>query len=189
MITTVTCAYDVTATLLPRVFGVLNPRSDYTVGQDLFAPHDREYVLAGSYLENAIVESDRIVLIDNLGILRFKDKRYQDSTDTTRDGFIWDAIKQMSYFMQGVERVTPEATSTPLPQAAVATPDAAATDAADAAGADSAAPDAASAAPAPNVPAEAKPAPAELVAPTSGAGATLQAVPVEPAADGIATMP
>lgn len=123
-------------------------------------------------------------------MLRFKDKRYQDSTDTTRDGFILDAIKQMSYFMQGVERVTPEATSTPLPQAAVASPEAAdATDAADVARADSAAPDAASAAPAPNVPAEAKPAPAELVAPTSGAGATLQAVPVEPAADGIATMP
>lgn len=117
-------------------------------------------------------------------MLRFKDKRYQDSTDTTRDGFILDAIKQMSYFMQGVERVTPEATSTPLPQAAVASPEAAdATDAADVARADSAAPDAASAAPAPNVPAEAKP------APTSGAGATLQAVPVEPAADGIATMP
>lgn len=192
VITTVTSAYDVTATLLPRVFGVLNPRSDYTVGQDLFAPHDREYVLAGSYLENAIVESDRIVLIDNLGMLRFKDKRYQDSTDTTRDGFILDAIKQMSYFMQGVERITPEATSTPLPQAAVATPEAAATEAADAtdaAGADSAAPDAASAAPAPDVPADAEPAPAELVAPTSGAGATLQAVPVEPAADGIATMP
>ena len=190
VITTVTSAYDVTATLMPRVFGVLNPRSDYTVGQDLFAPHEREYVIAGSYLENAIVESDRIVLIDQLGMLRFKDKRYQDSTDTTRDGFILDAIKQMSYFMQGVERVTPEVTSTPLPQSAVAAPDAAvAPDAAAAAGADSTAPDAASAAPASEVPADAEPAPAELMSPTSGAGATLQAEPVEPAADGIATMP
>lgn len=116
VITEVTSAYDVTATLLPRVFGVTNPRSDYTIGYDLFQPEVRDFVLTGSYLENAIVESDRIVLIDKFGMLRFKDKSYRDSTNTSRDHSIWDALKLMSYYLQNVPRLS----TTSAPDGAVA---------------------------------------------------------------------
>lgn len=95
-----TCAYDVTATLLPRVLGVRNPIKDFSIGQDFFDPTERKYVIAGSYLENAIIETDRIVVIDKLGMLNFKDKNFRPSNNTTRDGYLLEAIKDMSYYFK-----------------------------------------------------------------------------------------
>lgn len=95
-----TCSYDITATLLPRVFGVRNNISDFSIGHDLFSNQYHKYVLAGSYLEHAIIEEDRIVLINKLGMLDFKDKNYQSSKDKTRDSFIFDAVGLMSFYMQ-----------------------------------------------------------------------------------------
>lgn len=94
-----TSAYDITATLLPRVFGVRNNISDFSIGEDLFSERSTKYVLVGSQLENAIIEDDRIVLINKLGMLDFKDKQYKTAKDETRDTFLFDAIGQMSdYF-------------------------------------------------------------------------------------------
>lgn len=95
-----TCAYDISATLLPRVLGVRNPIKDFSIGQDLFDNHERKYVLAGSYLDNAIIERDRIVVIDKLGMLKFKDKNFRPSDNTTRDGYLFEAIKDMSYYFK-----------------------------------------------------------------------------------------
>ena len=94
-----TSAYDLTATILPEVFGVTNPISDFSIGQNLFNLKPVNYVLCGSYLENAIVEKDRIVLIDELGMLRFKDKHYNDTDNTARDAHLLEAVKTFSEYL------------------------------------------------------------------------------------------
>ena len=94
-----TSAYDLTATILPEVFGVTNPISDFSIGQNLFNLKPVDYVLCGSYLENAIVEKDRIVLIDELGMLRFKDKHYNDTDNTARDAYLLDAVRTFSEYL------------------------------------------------------------------------------------------
>ena len=94
-----TSAYDLTATILPEVFGVTNPISDFSIGQNLFNLKPVNYVLCGSYLENAIVEKDRIVLIDELGMLRFKDKHYNDTDNTARDAYLLDAVRTFSEYL------------------------------------------------------------------------------------------
>lgn len=94
-----TVSYDITATVLPRVFGVSNPLSDFTIGQDLFNLQPIDYFLAGSYLENAIVERDRIVLIDKVGMLQFKNLDYSDSADTERSSHLLQAIKTFTEYL------------------------------------------------------------------------------------------
>ena len=94
-----TSAYDLTATILPEVFGVTNPISDFSIGQNLFNLKPVNYVLCGSYLENAIVEKDRIVLIDELGMLRFKDKHYNDADNTARDAHLLEAVRTFSEYL------------------------------------------------------------------------------------------
>ena len=94
-----TSAYDLTATILPEVFGVTNPISDFSIGQNLFNLKPVDYVLCGSYLENAIVEKDRIVLIDELGMLRFKDKHYNDTDNTARDAHLLEAVRTFSEYL------------------------------------------------------------------------------------------
>lgn len=93
-------SYDITATLLPRVLGVRNPVKDYSIGADLFDLPERKYIVASSYLDNAVIEKDRIVVLDRFGLLHFKDKNFNDSQDKTRDGYLFDAIKIMSYYLQ-----------------------------------------------------------------------------------------
>lgn len=100
VVETLSCAYDVSATILPRVLGVRNPIKDFSIGADLFELPERKYVISGSYLDNAVIESERIVILNRFGLLEFKDKNYRDSQDTSRNGNIFDAIKIMSYYLQ-----------------------------------------------------------------------------------------
>ena len=92
-------AYDLSATVLPEVFGVKNPTRDFSIGQNLFNLKPIDYVLCGSYLENAIVEKDRIVLIDEIGMLRFKDRNYNDTDNTKRDKYLLEAVSTFSEFL------------------------------------------------------------------------------------------
>lgn len=83
-ITQKTSVYDISTTLMQEVLGVINDTRTYSIGQNLFHLIPREYVLAGSYTENAIIEDERIIVIDALGMLHFKDKKYKNSKDTSR---------------------------------------------------------------------------------------------------------
>ncbi|MCR5084509.1 MAG: sulfatase-like hydrolase/transferase [Succinivibrionaceae bacterium] len=100
-------SYDVSTTLMEDVFGVSNPREDYTVGQNLFDLRPLPFFLSGSYLENAVVERDRIVLIDEMGMLQFKDLSYRDSPNRERGETIMGALRQMSQFVKPEERQEP----------------------------------------------------------------------------------
>lgn len=91
-------AYDISATLMQEVFGVINPIKDYSLGQNLFNLKDRKFLLAGSYNQNAILENERIILIDSLGLIHFKDKVYKDSKNTSRDAYLLEILKDFSYY-------------------------------------------------------------------------------------------
>ena len=99
-----TVSYDVSATILPRVFGVTNPLSDFTIGQDLFNLQPRAYFLAGSYLENAVIEPKRIVLINEVGMLQFNNLDFSDSSVTSRNANLLDAFKVFSEYLDKGER-------------------------------------------------------------------------------------
>lgn len=104
VVDTLSSSFDISATILPRVLAVRNPVKDYSIGSDLFELPERKYVIASSYLDNALIEKDRIVLLDKFGLLHFKDKNFKDSSNTTRDAHLFDAIKIMSYYLQSDDK-------------------------------------------------------------------------------------
>lgn len=59
---------DVAPTLMHHVLGCTNPSSDYSHGDDLLDPTlDHDWVAASSYLDLAIIEENRITVIDGAG--------------------------------------------------------------------------------------------------------------------------
>ncbi len=94
-----TTAYDISATLMPRVFGVTNEVSDYSVGRDLLELGPLDYYIAGSYSENAVVQKDKIVLIDKVGMLRYKDNLYRDIPKSVNDAYLMESLKILSYYL------------------------------------------------------------------------------------------
>ena len=91
-------SYDVSSTLLQDLFEATNDPRDYGVGQNLFALKPIDFFLAGSYMETAIVEASRITMIDNLGLLYFKDNNWRDSDDKSRSKAVVDGILQLQEY-------------------------------------------------------------------------------------------
>ncbi len=58
-----TSHYDLVPTLLQKIFSCNNPIADYSIGYNLFDNTPRDAVLVGSYINNAIVERDRITIL------------------------------------------------------------------------------------------------------------------------------
>lgn len=92
-------AYNVSTSLLTAVLGVKNKIDDFSVGSDLFNRNNTKYVLATNHREHAIIENERIVLIDDLGMMNFRQKNNQESSDTTRNGYLFDAIKELTLYL------------------------------------------------------------------------------------------
>jgi hypothetical protein len=86
---------------MQEVLGVENPTEDYSVGQKLFRLKPRPFFLSSSYLETGIIEKDRIILIDSLNTLHFKDLNYRNSSNTKRDKNIFDALMLMNKYTKG----------------------------------------------------------------------------------------
>lgn len=95
-----TTAYDITATLMPEVLGCTNPIVDYSVGSSLWEPNDRQWFISGSYQSSAIVEENRIVLMNAAGFLDFKDRHYRESENKARTPNLLQAIEEMSRYRQ-----------------------------------------------------------------------------------------
>ena len=95
-----TTAYDLTATLMPEVLGCTNPTQDYSVGTRLWEPKQKNWFIVGSYQNSAIVEQDRIVLINGAGFLSFKDRQYRETSHETRTPNLLEAIELMSRYRQ-----------------------------------------------------------------------------------------
>ncbi|KAA6230701.1 sulfatase-like hydrolase/transferase [Campylobacter sp. LR291e] len=99
-IDTLSTAYDIPVTLMQEVFGVKNNPKTYSLGQNLFNLTQREYFIAGSYLENAIIEKDRIILINKLGVLSFKDINYSNHANIKNRQNIFKALQDMNEFLK-----------------------------------------------------------------------------------------
>lgn len=96
-----TSALDVVPTILTRVLGCKNPVSDYSVGKDLFTPvKERSFVYVSNYSKDAFVEKNRIVLINELGILSFLDPSYNPSKDTSIPSYLKQVLDETSRYLK-----------------------------------------------------------------------------------------
>lgn len=75
----ITTSYDLTATLLPEVLGVTNDTSDYTIGKSFFDQSPRDPIISSSYLEDAVIKKDYIIISNSINGIRIKNKNYRDS--------------------------------------------------------------------------------------------------------------
>ena len=109
----VTVSYDLTATLLPQVLGVQNRGSDYSLGRNLLLPvtKPRKFLLVGSYLEQALLEKDRIIVLDAQGRLTYRDWNYQPVAAGDPEANLFAAIRQMTAFLQDAQEAELSETS------------------------------------------------------------------------------
>ncbi len=76
-----TSHYDVAPTLLGRLYGCANDPADYSSGADLFDRPDWDWMVAGSYFNYAVLESDQITVTYPNGLYEVRDWDYQVLTD------------------------------------------------------------------------------------------------------------
>lgn len=57
-----TSHFDISTTLLQRIFGVTNDPRDFSSGQSLFNPKERDFFLSGGFSKTAVIEKDRITV-------------------------------------------------------------------------------------------------------------------------------
>ena len=94
-----TTAYDISATLMKEELMCTNDFSDYTVGQSLFdTSSSRNWFLAGDYNNLAIVEDERIVVIDRFGMLKFKDKAFKKTDREEKNANMFLALELIARY-------------------------------------------------------------------------------------------
>ncbi|MCF0253716.1 MAG: sulfatase-like hydrolase/transferase [Duodenibacillus sp.] len=76
-----TSGLDIVPTLMADALGCTNPLSDYTAGRSLWQDAGRPFVYVSNYSQNAFVEKDRLVVINQAGVMQFKDLRNRKSAD------------------------------------------------------------------------------------------------------------
>lgn len=68
-----TSHYDVAPFLLSKILGCRNAISDYSVGEDLFKPHTKPYLIVGSYINMGMVEKNRNTTLLTTGNIQIAD--------------------------------------------------------------------------------------------------------------------
>lgn len=77
-----TLHYDIAPTIMRHYLGVKNPMTDYSFGQDLFAPTPRESFICGYNERFAIIEKDRITNIYTSGLFDVTDQKLNPLDDS-----------------------------------------------------------------------------------------------------------
>lgn len=77
-----TSHYDITPTLMSEALGCKNPLSDYSIGSDLYDKPNHDWIVMGSYGENALYQKDKITLVDNAGRLSVRTPNYKPLPDS-----------------------------------------------------------------------------------------------------------
>lgn len=95
-----TSAYDLMPTLLTRLFNCQNNLSDYSIGQDLLTPTNRlPFLLAGSYVNMGIIESDRLNTLQASGQINITDLRATPiSNAKPRKAILQQALNLMRFY-------------------------------------------------------------------------------------------
>jgi len=71
-----TSHFDLAPTLLAGVFGCTNPPADYASGQNLFADHQWDWLIAASYSNFALVEPDQVTIVSPTSY-EIRDRNYR----------------------------------------------------------------------------------------------------------------
>ncbi len=95
-----TSALDVVPTILPEVLGCTNPTSDYSSGYSLWENANRPFLYCSNYSKNAYIEPDRVVMINEKGLMDFVDNQNKKSSDRTIPLYIKDAMKEQTRFFK-----------------------------------------------------------------------------------------
>jgi membrane-anchored protein YejM (alkaline phosphatase superfamily) len=96
-----TSGLDMAPTLLPQALGCKNPTTDYSVGTPLFTQENRRnWVYISNYSQDAFVEPNRIILINQTGALQYLDTHYQPAADTTPPAFMPTILEESSRYLR-----------------------------------------------------------------------------------------
>ncbi|MGC3874100.1 DUF3413 domain-containing protein [Halomonas sp. GXIMD04776] len=89
---------DVAPTLMRHVLGCSNPFSDYSHGRDLLdSTLDHDWVSASSYLDLAVIEQDRITVIDGAGGWKVVDHQLAPQEKTISPA-VFEAMQALKQF-------------------------------------------------------------------------------------------
>jgi membrane-anchored protein YejM (alkaline phosphatase superfamily) len=72
-----TSHYDLVPTLMQDLLGCTNSATDYSVGSNLFELREWDWLVAGSYFNFAVIESDQITVTFPTGLYEVRDWDYQ----------------------------------------------------------------------------------------------------------------
>ncbi len=93
--------FDIVPTILQEEFSCENDLATYSVGRNLFDSSPRSFLLLGNYNDSAIVESNRITVIDGYGHLRVTDAELHPSADQQPSpAIISSVMEQLRRFFQ-----------------------------------------------------------------------------------------
>ena len=96
-----TSGLDIVPPLLPHALACKNPISDYSVGTPLVTQETRrDWVYVSNYSQDAFIETNRIVLINQAGAMQYLDNQYQPSSDTTAPSFIQMVLEESSKYLR-----------------------------------------------------------------------------------------
>ena len=97
---TLSTHYDVLPTLLSELLGCTNDAADYSVGRNLLSPteEDRDWFMAASYSNYAIVGHEQTVAIDAVGGYTVLDSEYREIPDAKLPNWARKALKMLYTF-------------------------------------------------------------------------------------------
>ena len=74
--------------------------SDFSIGESLWTPKRKNWFISGSYQNSVIVELDRLIIINEVGSLEFRDKNYLPSKNAKRTENVLEAIELFGKYRQ-----------------------------------------------------------------------------------------
>ncbi len=95
-----TSGLDIVPTILPEILGCENPTSDYSVGRSLWDSSDRPFVYSSTYGKHALIEPERVVVIDEKGVLKFVDNNNVRSSDTSIPPYMSQVMEESTRYLK-----------------------------------------------------------------------------------------
>jgi len=93
-----TSHYDICVTLMQEALGCSNPPSDYSSGNNIFSSVEWNWLAAGSYFNNAVIEPQQVTIQYPTGYYEVRDHRYQPVANRKVSTALADAFSEMSRF-------------------------------------------------------------------------------------------
>jgi membrane-anchored protein YejM (alkaline phosphatase superfamily) len=91
-----TSHYDIIPTLMQEFLGCSNAAGDYSVGNNLFEKKEWEWLVAGSYCNDAVLEPDQITVTFPNGLYEVRDWDYQLAKEAKFRGDVPEAVSEQN---------------------------------------------------------------------------------------------